>query len=139
MNNLPGDSDVAENVRKHCSKLRTRTKRWTSLTLVWPFISLGLQESTSWPSYSAKPTKGEDNGKVPDCTYPAIDGVGSCQNTAAGIQPSMDASLGDGDSTLLHHFMDGRAVHVGHLVKFIDANHTSVSKDHGPCFQAALP
>lgn len=106
---------------------------------LWPSIPLGYQESTSWPSYSAKLNKGEANWKVPDSTHPAIDRVGSCQNTAAGIQPSMDASLGDGDSTLLHHFVDGCAVHVGHLVKFIDANHTSVSKDHGPCFQTALP
>lgn len=51
----------------------------------------------------------------------------------------MDASLGDGDPTLLHHFVDGRAVHVRHLVKLIDANHASVSQDHGPRFQTAFP
>lgn len=76
---------------------------------------------------------------MPDPTHPAVDRVGGCQNTAAGIEPSVDAGLGDGDSALLHHLVDGRAVHVRHLVKLIDANHASVSQDHGPRLQTPLP
>ena len=75
---------------------------------------------------------------MPDSTHPAVDGVGSCQNTAAGVEAGVDAGLGDGDSALLHHLVNGRAVHVRHLVKFIDANHTSVSQDHGSGLQTAL-
>lgn len=75
---------------------------------------------------------------MPDSTHPAVDGVGSCQNTAAGVEAGVDAGLGDGDSALLHHLVNGRAVHVRHLVKLIDADHTSVSQDHGPRLQTAL-
>lgn len=51
----------------------------------------------------------------------------------------MDAGLGDGDAALLHHLVDGRAVHVGHLVELVDAHHAPVGQDHGPRLQTALP
>jgi hypothetical protein len=40
----------------------------------------------------------------------------------------MDASLGDGDATLLHHFVDGRPIHVGHLVELVNADNTPANK-----------
>ncbi len=41
-----------------------------------------------------------------------------------GTVPGMDASLGDGDATLLHHLVDGRPIHVGHLVELVNADNT---------------
>jgi hypothetical protein len=40
----------------------------------------------------------------------------------------MDASLGDGDATLLHHLVDGRPIHVGHLVELVNAHNTPANK-----------
>lgn len=45
-------------------------------------------------------------------TYSAINGVGSCQDAAAGIEPSVDAGLGDGDAALFHDLMDSSAIHI---------------------------
>lgn len=70
--------------------------------------------------------------------HPAVDRVGSCQHRAASIEASMDPCLGDGDAALLHHLVDGCAVHVGHLVELIDAHHTTVSQHHGACLQPAF-
>jgi hypothetical protein len=40
----------------------------------------------------------------------------------------MDASLGDGDATLLHHLVDGRPIHVGHLVELVNADNAPANK-----------
>jgi hypothetical protein len=40
----------------------------------------------------------------------------------------MDSSLGDGDATLLHHLVDGRPIHVGHLVELVNADNTPGNK-----------
>jgi predicted transcriptional regulator len=40
----------------------------------------------------------------------------------------MDASLGDSDATLLHHLVDGRPIHVGHLVELVNADNTPANK-----------
>lgn len=71
-------------------------------------------------------------------THPAVDRVGCCQHGAAGVEPGVDASLGDSDPALLHHFMDGRAVHVRHLVELVDAHHAAVGQHHGTRLQAPL-
>lgn len=65
-------------------------------------------------------------------THSAVDGVGSSQYGAAGIETGVDTGLGDCDAALLHHLVDGCAVHVGHLVELVDAHHAAVSQHHGP-------
>lgn len=59
-------------------------------------------------------------------TYSAIDGVGSCQDAAAGIESSMDAGLGDGDTALFHDLMDSSPIHIWHFVKLINADHPAI-------------
>jgi len=70
--------------------------------------------------------------------YPAVDGVGGRQHGAARVEARVDAGLGDGDAALLHHLVDGGAVHVGHLVELVDAHHAAVGQHHGARLQAAL-
>ena len=72
--------------------------------------------------------------EVRSVAYPAIDGVGSRQHATAGIQPGVDACLSDRDATLLHDLVDGRAIHVRHLVKLVDADHSPVRQHHGARF-----
>ncbi len=71
-------------------------------------------------------------------TYSAIDGVGSCQDAAAGVQSSVDASLGDGDAALFHDLMDSSAIHIWHLVKLINADHTAIPQNHGTSLETPL-
>lgn len=71
-------------------------------------------------------------------THPAVDRVGRRKHGAAGVKPGVDARLGDGDPALLHHLVDGRAVHVGHLVELVDADHAAVGQHHGTCLQTSL-
>ena len=70
--------------------------------------------------------------------HPAVDRVGRSQHGAAGVEAGVDAGLSDGDAALLHHLVDGCAVHVGHLVELVDADHASVRQHHGPGLQSAL-
>lgn len=70
--------------------------------------------------------------------HPPVDGVGGRQHGAAGVEAGVDSRLGDGDAALLHHLVDGRAVHVGHLVELVDAHHAAVGQHHGPRLQTAL-
>ena len=46
--------------------------------------------------------------------------VGSSKHTAARIERCMDASLGDGDTALLHSLVHGHPVHIRHLIKLIN-------------------
>mmetsp|Transcript_6 Transcript_6/g.8 ORF Transcript_6/g.8 Transcript_6/m.8 type:complete len:230 (+) Transcript_6:715-1404(+) len=68
-----------------------------------------------------------------------INGVGSGDDTAPGIEADMDASLGDGDGLLLHDLMDGHPVDVAHLVELVDAHHPSVRQHHRARLQVLLP
>lgn len=70
--------------------------------------------------------------------YSAVDWVSGGQHGAAGVEPGVDPGFGDGDAALLHDFVDGRTVHVGHFVKLINAHHATVGKHHGPCLQTPL-
>lgn len=71
-------------------------------------------------------------------THPAVDRVGGRQHGAAGVEASVDAGFGDGDAALLHHLVDGGAVHVGHFVKLVDAHDAAVSQHHGTGLQSTL-
>jgi hypothetical protein len=51
-----------------------------------------------------------------------------CLSPGTGTVPGMDASLGDGDATLLHHLVDGRPIHVRHLVELVNADDTPANK-----------
>lgn len=66
--------------------------------------------------------------------YPSINRVGSCQHTTASIEFGMDSSLGNGDTPLFHHLVNGRSVNVGHLVKLVDAHDASIGQHHGSGF-----
>ena len=70
--------------------------------------------------------------------HPAVHGVGGSQDAAASVEPGLDAGLGDGDTALLHHLVDCRSVHVGHLVKLVDAHHPPVGQHHGSGLQDPL-
>lgn len=70
--------------------------------------------------------------------HPAVDRVGSSQHGAAGIEASVDAGLGDGDAALLHHLVNGGAVHIRHFVELVDAHHAPVTQNHGSRLQPAL-
>jgi len=65
-----------------------------------------------------------------DDTYTTINGIGSSQDTTAGIQLGVDSCLGDRHTTLLHHFMDCCAVNVRHLVKLVDADYAAIGEHH---------
>ena len=58
---------------------------------------------------------------------PSINGIGSREDRASGVELCMDAGLGDGDSALLHHLVDGRPIYVRHLVEFVDAHNASAT------------
>ena len=75
---------------------------------------------------------------IKSTTYPAIYRIGSGEHAAASVQLGVDAGLGDGDATLLHHLVDGRAVNVGHLVKLINADDSAVSQHHGSRLKASV-
>jgi|LauGreDrversion4_2_1035121.scaffolds.fasta_scaffold81951_3 hypothetical protein len=65
----------------------------------------------------------------------SIYGIGSSNYTAASIEGNMDACLCDGNSLLLHDFMNCDSIDIVHLVKLINANDASVSKDHSAGFK----
>ena len=69
----------------------------------------------------------------------AVDGVRGGDDAAAGVEGGVDAGFGDGDSLLLHDFVDGDAVDVAHFVELVDADNASVCEDHGTGFEAAFP
>ena len=58
---------------------------------------------------------------------PSINGIGGREDGASGIECCVDAGLGDGDSALLHHFVDGRPIYVRHLVELVDAHNASAT------------
>ena len=68
----------------------------------------------------------------------AVDRVGSCDNRAAGVEAGVDAGLGNGNSLLLHHFVDSYSVVVVHLVELIDTDDTAIGKDHSASFQVTF-
>ena len=51
----------------------------------------------------------------------------------------MNAGFCDCYRLLFHDFVNGDTINVGHFVKFVYADYPSISEDHGPCLQPALP
>ena len=47
------------------------------------------------------------------------------------VERGGDAGLGNGDGLLLHGLVDRHPVVLTHLVKLINAHHTTISEDHG--------
>ena len=68
----------------------------------------------------------------------AEDRVGGGQNTRASVEDCGDTGLGDGDGLLLHLLLDGYTIFVTHLVEFVNANSTAISKHHGTAFKVEL-
>ena len=69
---------------------------------------------------------------------PPINGVGGGQDGAAGVEPGVDTGFGDGDTALFHDLVDGRPVHVRHLVELVDTDDPAVGQDHGAGLQSAF-
>jgi len=67
-----------------------------------------------------------------------VDGIGSSDDTASGVESGVDARLGNGDCLLLHDFVNGHTVHIVHLVELINTYNTPISKDHRTGFQMSL-
>ena len=67
-------------------------------------------------------------------THLPINWVSRGNHTTPGIQASMNTSLRNGHGLLFHYFMDGDPINIRHLVKFIDANDTSIGKNHCSTF-----
>ena len=67
-----------------------------------------------------------------------VDGIGSGDDTASGVESGVDACLGNGDCLLLHDFVNGHTVHIVHLVELINTYNTPISKDHRTGFQMSL-
>jgi len=76
------------------------------------------------------------NGLVPGIL--GVDGIGSSDDTASGVESGVDARLGNGDCLLLHDFVNGHTVHIVHLVELINTYNTPISKDHRSGFQMSL-
>ena len=68
----------------------------------------------------------------------AAEGVGGCDNRAAGLQRCDDAGFGDGNSLLFHGFVDGGAVLVVHLVEFVDQACALISKHERATLECPL-
>ena len=75
---------------------------------------------------------------APAAVVLTIDGVGGGQNRAPGIETGVDASLGNGDSLLLHGLVDSDTVVLAHLVELINADQTTVGQYHGTSLQTTL-
>jgi hypothetical protein len=67
-----------------------------------------------------------------------VDGIGSSDDTASGVESGVDARLGNGDCLLLHDFVNGHTVHIVHLVELINTYNTPISKHHRTGFQMSL-
>ena len=50
----------------------------------------------------------------------------------------MDSRLCDCNGLLFHDFVNGHTIHVRHLVKLINTNHTTISEHHRSGFQLPL-
>lgn len=50
----------------------------------------------------------------------------------------MNSSFGNCDCLLFHNFMNSNSVSIIHFVKLINANHSSISKNHCSCFQMPI-
>lgn len=96
--------------------------------LVRVFVNVVLEYQP--PMLFVNPTSG--------AAYLAIDGVGSCENRATGIERRVYTGFGNSDRLLFHDLMDGDSVDVGHLVKFVDTHHASVGKNHRTSLETAL-
>lgn len=68
-------------------------------------------------------------------THLSIDRVRCGNYTTSRVEGSVYPSLCDGYGLLLHDFVNGNPVNIGHFVEFIYADDTSIREDHGASFQ----
>lgn len=68
----------------------------------------------------------------------SVEGVGSSKNGGSGVERGSYAGLGDGDSLLLHDFVDGCAVEFLHFVELVNAADSHVCQHKGACLQRQL-
>lgn len=66
------------------------------------------------------------------------DGVSCGKNRCPRVEDGGDSCLGNRYSLLLHGLVDGDSVLRSHLIELVDANHTTVSEDHGSSFKLEL-
>ena len=59
-------------------------------------------------------------------------------DTASGIKSCMNTSFGNSDGLLFHNLMDSNSISIVHLIKLIDTDNTSISKDHCTGFKMSL-
>jgi len=69
-------------------------------------------------------------------THLSVDRVRSGDYTASRVESSMNAGLCNGHGLLLHDFVYGDPVDIGHFVKLIYADNTSVRENHGSGLQS---
>ena len=67
------------------------------------------------------------------------DRVSCGKYTCARVEHGRDTRFRDGDSLLLHRFVDRDTVLVAHLVELVDTDDTRVGQDHCAAFQVELP
>lgn len=60
------------------------------------------------------------------------------QHRCPRVEDRGNTSLGNGDSLLLHGFVNGNPVLVSHLVELINTDSTAVCKNHGTSFKVEL-
>ena len=65
--------------------------------------------------------------------------VGRGEHGGSRVQNGGNASLGDRNGLLLHGLVNGNTVVLSHLVKLINAHHTTVSEHHGTSFKVKVP
>lgn len=64
----------------------------------------------------------------------SINGIGGCEYRTTGIQARVNPSFRYCNSALFHNFVYSGPIYVRHLIEFIDANDSSVTKNHCTCF-----
>ena len=67
-----------------------------------------------------------------------IEGVRCRQDGGSRVENGRDTGFSNGDSLLLHSFMDGNSILWAHLVKLIDADDATISENHGSAFELEL-
>ena len=114
-------------VRDDEEKVETGEKRiWKCNVFVRVFVDVILKNKTvrvvwSWLGISA---------------YLPVDRVRCGNHTAPRVESGMYAGFRNGHGLLLHDFVDGNSINVGHLVEFVYANDAPVCENHSACFQS---
>mmetsp|Transcript_25427 Transcript_25427/g.41320 ORF Transcript_25427/g.41320 Transcript_25427/m.41320 type:complete len:276 (+) Transcript_25427:345-1172(+) len=69
----------------------------------------------------------------------SINRVSSCQHRTPRIQTSMQPSLGNSHSLLLHSLMDSNTIILRHLIKLIHTHQPPIRQHHRPRLKTTLP